>query len=307
MSSECNNITLAIQNDKSEIVYVMCKKCLVTANHDVCVLNYVNDMNFCADNQSANVSIHENQKKHKANAKKLKELGSKESIASSRPSKPRTCLSRLIPTGRILIPTGRIFSMCGKLTASSNTENKSKKSMRDNASISNPSEPSSKGFSNSISLLGSQNRIDLPRNTPLDRVKVLGMIEKRSKVRMGRMPTKTELALEQSQQGVGYEVLYVFLRMPQSNFGKLKPIEQNRIFEANVYHKWIARDVPKETLIAYYCLLFDRRTMAYKIIQMLMILGASILSEKLARPIEFFISVMTHKKEPTDSCEQDEP
>ncbi|GJU96438.1 hypothetical protein Tco_1321194 [Tanacetum coccineum] len=39
MSSECNNITLAIQNAKSEIVCVMCKQCLITANHDVCVLN----------------------------------------------------------------------------------------------------------------------------------------------------------------------------------------------------------------------------------------------------------------------------
>ncbi|GJX32710.1 hypothetical protein Tco_0242565 [Tanacetum coccineum] len=51
-----------------------------------------------------------------------------------------------------------------------------------------------------------QNRRDLPRNTPLDRVEVLGMIEKRSKVRMGIMPTEAELALEQSQQGVSYEV-----------------------------------------------------------------------------------------------------
>ncbi|GKA84166.1 hypothetical protein Tco_0805761 [Tanacetum coccineum] len=110
MSSKCNNITLAIRNAKSEIVYVMCKQCLVTANHDVCVLNYVNNMNSYADNQSANVSIHENQKKHKANAKKLKELGSKGSLASSRPSKPRTCLR--------WIPTGRIVAMCGKLTAS---------------------------------------------------------------------------------------------------------------------------------------------------------------------------------------------
>nr|GEW06426.1 hypothetical protein [Tanacetum cinerariifolium] len=118
MSSECNNITLAIQNAKSEIVCVMCKQCLVTANHDVFVLNYVNDMNSYADNQSANVSKPENQKKHKANAKKLKELGSKVSLASSRPSKPRTCLC--------WIPTGIIFSMCGKLSASSNTKNKSK-------------------------------------------------------------------------------------------------------------------------------------------------------------------------------------
>ncbi|GJR64246.1 hypothetical protein Tco_0010311 [Tanacetum coccineum] len=51
-----------------------------------------------------------------------------------------------------------------------------------------------------------QNRRDLPRNTPLDRVEVLGTIEKRSKVRMGIMPTEAELALEQSQYGVSYEV-----------------------------------------------------------------------------------------------------
>ncbi|GJS64010.1 retrovirus-related pol polyprotein from transposon TNT 1-94 [Tanacetum coccineum] len=51
-----------------------------------------------------------------------------------------------------------------------------------------------------------QNRRDLPRNTLLDRVEVLGMIEKRSKERMGIMPTEVELALEQSQQGVSYEV-----------------------------------------------------------------------------------------------------
>ncbi|GJZ75379.1 hypothetical protein Tco_0639844 [Tanacetum coccineum] len=47
-----------------------------------------------------------------------------------------------------------------------------------------------------------QNRRDLPRNTPLDRVEVLGMIGKRSKVRMGIISTEAELALEQSQQGV---------------------------------------------------------------------------------------------------------
>ncbi|GKD66399.1 hypothetical protein Tco_1308507 [Tanacetum coccineum] len=145
MSSECNNITLAIRNAKSEIVCVMCKQCLVTANHDVGVLNYVNNMNSHADNQSANVSIRKNQKKHKANAKKSKELGSKGSLASSRPSKPRSCFR--------WIPTGRIFAMCGKLTASNNTKNKSEKSMCDNASTSNPSEPSSKGFPISTSLL----------------------------------------------------------------------------------------------------------------------------------------------------------
>ncbi|GJW76817.1 integrase, catalytic region, zinc finger, CCHC-type containing protein [Tanacetum coccineum] len=106
-----------------------------------------------------------NQKAH-ANAKNSKELGSKGSLASSRPSKPRTCLR--------WIPTGRIFAMCGKLTASSNTENKSEKSVCDNASTSNPPKPSCKRSPISTSLIGSQNRRDLPRNTPLDRVEVLG-------------------------------------------------------------------------------------------------------------------------------------
>nr|GEY53675.1 integrase, catalytic region, zinc finger, CCHC-type, peptidase aspartic, catalytic [Tanacetum cinerariifolium] len=45
MSSECNTVKLAIRNDKSEVIYAMCKQCLITTNHDVCVLNYVNDMN----------------------------------------------------------------------------------------------------------------------------------------------------------------------------------------------------------------------------------------------------------------------
>ncbi|GJT18650.1 hypothetical protein Tco_0877356 [Tanacetum coccineum] len=173
MSSECNNITLVIQNAKSEIICVMCKQCLVTTNHDVRVLNYVNNMNYRADNQSSNVSIRENQKKYKANAKNLKELGSKGSLASSRPSKPRTCLR--------WIPTGRIFAMCGKLTASSNTENKSEKYVCDNASISNPSEPSSKGFPISTSLLGSALYLKKKRNllvfTSVDIIVMTSMVE----------------------------------------------------------------------------------------------------------------------------------
>ncbi|GJS43860.1 hypothetical protein Tco_0812807 [Tanacetum coccineum] len=36
MSSEGNNIKLAIRNDKSEVVCATCKQCLITANHDEC-------------------------------------------------------------------------------------------------------------------------------------------------------------------------------------------------------------------------------------------------------------------------------
>ncbi|GJT66097.1 hypothetical protein Tco_1017577 [Tanacetum coccineum] len=55
MSSECNNVKLDIWNDKSEVVCAMCKQCLITSNHDVCMLNYVNGMNSRDANQSANV------------------------------------------------------------------------------------------------------------------------------------------------------------------------------------------------------------------------------------------------------------
>ncbi|GKD78967.1 hypothetical protein Tco_1341588 [Tanacetum coccineum] len=39
-SSACNNVKLAVRNDKSKVVYATCKQCLITANHDECVLKY---------------------------------------------------------------------------------------------------------------------------------------------------------------------------------------------------------------------------------------------------------------------------
>ncbi|GJU47522.1 retrovirus-related pol polyprotein from transposon TNT 1-94 [Tanacetum coccineum] len=78
MSFACNNIKLVIQNDKSEVVCAKCKQCLITAIHDVCLLNYVKDMNSYADNQNANVSNVTNQKKHKPKVKKPKKSGDSE-------------------------------------------------------------------------------------------------------------------------------------------------------------------------------------------------------------------------------------
>ncbi|GJY40500.1 hypothetical protein Tco_0427770 [Tanacetum coccineum] len=144
--SECNNIKLAIQNEKYEVICATCKQCLITANHDECVLQYVNGMKSRKKNPSANISKSANQKKHKSNVKKSKTLSSKDRLASSRPSKPRTCLKWL--------PTGRIFDLCGKITSSSNTESESDTSVCDNASASNPQEPTNKGFPSSTSFLG---------------------------------------------------------------------------------------------------------------------------------------------------------
>nr|GEU86557.1 hypothetical protein [Tanacetum cinerariifolium] len=56
----------------------------------------------------------------------------------------------------------------------------------------------------------SQSRRDLPRNTTLDRVEVLCMIEKKELCEnKGIVPTEMELELEQSQQGSSHEVLII--------------------------------------------------------------------------------------------------
>ncbi|GJU98795.1 hypothetical protein Tco_1328066 [Tanacetum coccineum] len=113
-SSECNNIKLVIQNEKSEVICATCKQCLITANHDEYVLQYVNGMKSRKKNQSANVSKSENQKKHKAQVWKPKNVGSKERLASPKPSKPRSCLR--------WSPTGRLFDLKGIIIASSESE-----------------------------------------------------------------------------------------------------------------------------------------------------------------------------------------
>ncbi|GJV77259.1 hypothetical protein Tco_1508843 [Tanacetum coccineum] len=88
MLSECNNVKLAIWNDKSEVVCAMCKQCLITANHDVRVLNYVNGMNSLVKKINANVS-------NTANKRNISQRWS---------------------------PTGRIFDLKGKIITSSESE-----------------------------------------------------------------------------------------------------------------------------------------------------------------------------------------
>ncbi|GJY75266.1 hypothetical protein Tco_0480382 [Tanacetum coccineum] len=126
------------RNDKSEVVCAMYKQCLITANHDVCVLNYVNGMNSHGKKQKANVSNPKNQKKHKLQDKKPKKVGSTERLASYKPSKPRSFLR--------WSPTGRIFDLKGKITSFSELESQSDCSNGDDACISNPQEPTRKRF-----------------------------------------------------------------------------------------------------------------------------------------------------------------
>nr|GFB69379.1 integrase, catalytic region, zinc finger, CCHC-type, peptidase aspartic, catalytic [Tanacetum cinerariifolium] len=150
MSSECNNIKLATQNVRSKVVCAMCKQCLNSVNHDVCLLNYVNGMNSLGKKQKANVSINEHQKKQKPKVKKTKKVRSIERLASPKPSKPRFVFR--------WSPTGRMFELKGKIIASSESESQSDCSKGDNACTSNHLEPTIKQFPNStFSLAGNPN------------------------------------------------------------------------------------------------------------------------------------------------------
>ncbi|GJS36481.1 hypothetical protein Tco_0534863 [Tanacetum coccineum] len=152
-SSECNNIKLAIRNENFEVICATCKQCLITVNHDECVIQYVNGMKSRTKNQSANVSKSANQRKHKPRVWKPKKVGSKERLASPKPSTPRSCLR--------WSPTGRMFDLKGKIIATSESVCQSDCSKGDNACTSNPQEPINKRFpSLTFSMTGCQNWLD---------------------------------------------------------------------------------------------------------------------------------------------------
>nr|GEY55397.1 hypothetical protein [Tanacetum cinerariifolium] len=141
MSFECNNIKLAIRNDKYESVCANCKQCLVTANHDACLPSFVNALNSRANNLCANVPLSANQKRHRTQVCKPKQVGSKERIAC-KPRLPRLSLQ--------WSPSGRNFNLKGKLVASNETNCLND----DKACTSNPQEPMRKWFPNSTVFLG---------------------------------------------------------------------------------------------------------------------------------------------------------
>ncbi|GJY37979.1 hypothetical protein Tco_0424343 [Tanacetum coccineum] len=132
---------------------VRTKPIIVSQPHDDCVRQYVNGMKSRKKNQSANVSKSANQKKHKAQVWKPKNIGSKERFASPKPSKPRSCLR--------WSPTGRFFDLQGKIITSSESESQSDFSKGDNAFTSNPQEPINKRFpSSTFSMSGCQKWFD---------------------------------------------------------------------------------------------------------------------------------------------------
>nr|GEV91795.1 hypothetical protein [Tanacetum cinerariifolium] len=101
----------------SKVVCAMCKQCLISVNHDVCLRNYVNGKTSHGKKQKANVSIKEKQKKHQPKGKKTKKVGFTERLATPKPTKPRFFLR--------WSPTGRLFDLKGKIIKSSESESQS--------------------------------------------------------------------------------------------------------------------------------------------------------------------------------------
>nr|GEW82731.1 ribonuclease H-like domain-containing protein [Tanacetum cinerariifolium] len=145
ISSACNNIKIDSQDVISKVVCAMCKKCLIFVNHEKCLSKNVNGKNSCRKNQKAKVSVKEIQKKYQPKVAKPKKVGTRESLATPKPRKPRLLLR--------WSPTGRLFDQEGKLAASSNYESQYDCSNGDNACTSKAIEPKIKRFPNSTSLL----------------------------------------------------------------------------------------------------------------------------------------------------------
>nr|GEZ82312.1 retrovirus-related Pol polyprotein from transposon TNT 1-94 [Tanacetum cinerariifolium] len=90
-----NNSKLDSLDVISEVVCAVCKKCLNSVNHDVCLSNYVNGNKSCGRKHKANVSKNETQKEYRPKVSKSKNVGTHESLATPKTRKPRFLLRNL--------------------------------------------------------------------------------------------------------------------------------------------------------------------------------------------------------------------
>nr|GEZ75960.1 hypothetical protein [Tanacetum cinerariifolium] len=147
ISSACNNIKIDTHDVISKVVCAMCKKCLISVNHDKCLHNYVNGKNSSGKKQKAKVSVKEIQMKYQPKVTKPKKVETRESLAIPKPRKSRLLLR--------WSPTGKLFDQEGKIVDSSESKSQYDCFNGDNACTSNYLEPKIKWFPNSTSLLDS--------------------------------------------------------------------------------------------------------------------------------------------------------
>nr|GFA20336.1 retrovirus-related Pol polyprotein from transposon TNT 1-94 [Tanacetum cinerariifolium] len=134
----------------SKVVCAMCKKYLISVNHDKCLRIYVNGKIPRGKKQTAKVSVKEIQKNYQPKIAKPKKIRTRESLATPKPSKSRFILR--------WSPTGKLFDTGGKIVDYSESKSTSNCSNGDNACTSNTMEPKIKRFPNSTSLLGRLSR-----------------------------------------------------------------------------------------------------------------------------------------------------
>nr|GFC14708.1 hypothetical protein [Tanacetum cinerariifolium] len=86
-SSACNNSKIDYLDVISKVVCAICKKCLISVNHDECLVNYVNDKKSRGRKHKANVSKNETQQENQPEIKKQKNVGTHKSLATPKPRK----------------------------------------------------------------------------------------------------------------------------------------------------------------------------------------------------------------------------
>nr|GFB25705.1 integrase, catalytic region, zinc finger, CCHC-type, peptidase aspartic, catalytic [Tanacetum cinerariifolium] len=117
ISLACNNSKIDSQDVISKVVCAMCKKCLISVNHDKCLCNYVNGKISRGKKQTVKVYVKEIQQKYQPKVTKPKKIGTRKSLATPKPSKSRFILR--------WSPTGRLFDQDGKISDSSESESQS--------------------------------------------------------------------------------------------------------------------------------------------------------------------------------------
>nr|GFA61946.1 hypothetical protein [Tanacetum cinerariifolium] len=115
-----------------------------------CLHIYVNGKIPRGKKQTAKVSVKEIQKNYQPKIAKPKKIGTRESLATPKPSKFRLILR--------WSPTGKLFDTGGKIVDYRESKSTSDCSNGDNACTSNTMEPKIKRFPNSTSLLGRLSR-----------------------------------------------------------------------------------------------------------------------------------------------------
>nr|GEX26085.1 hypothetical protein [Tanacetum cinerariifolium] len=145
ISSACNNSKIDSQDVISKVVCAMCKKCLISFNHDKCLRSYVNGKIPRGKKQTAKVSVKEIQKNYQPKIEKPKKIGTHESLTTPKPSKSRFILR--------WSPTGKLFDTGGKIVDYNESKSTSDYPNDDNTCTSNTMEPKIKRFPNST-LLG---------------------------------------------------------------------------------------------------------------------------------------------------------